>query len=48
VDAEKALKQIKTECCDSDWHVKDSKFICDKCNKDVTIEIIYTYQATNN
>ena len=37
---------VKTMCCKSTWHVKSrANFRCDKCGKDVTLEIVLLAQA---
>lgn len=46
MDINKIIKDHKTLCCKSTWTVKGrANYICDKCGKDVTMEIIYLVDA---
>lgn len=45
---DKALKDYKTLCCKDDFHVKSrANFRCNKCDKDVTIEVMFFVQAVS-
>lgn len=38
----KPLHKYKTNCCKSKWIYKEKGYyVCEKCNKDVTLEIVY-------
>lgn len=40
------ISKIKTLCCNSEWR-RESKlnFRCNKCNKDVTMQMMFAYDA---
>jgi hypothetical protein len=42
----KHIAETKTLCCNADWYRKSrANFRCKKCEKDVTLEIIFLYKA---
>lgn len=42
-------ERIANPCCDADFKKEeDSTYVCCECGKDITVEIILTYQALNN
>lgn len=42
----KAVIEYRTQCCNSEWGVKGRvNYRCRKCNKDVTLEIIYLVEC---
>ena len=44
--ADKQIKKIKTTCCKTSWYRKGrANYRCEKCNKDVTLEIVLIYDA---
>lgn len=43
---DKQISEVKTMCCKADWYRKSrANFRCNKCEKDVTLEIMLLYQA---
>ncbi len=45
---DKELKDYKTFCCKDDFYVKSrANFRCKKCDKDVTIEVMFFIQAVS-
>ena len=43
-----SLKDYKTFCCKDDFYVKSrANFRCKKCDKDVTIEVMFFVQAVS-
>ena len=45
---DKALKDYKTFCCKDDFYVKSrANFRCKKCDKDVTIEVMFFVQSVS-
>lgn len=44
-EIDKKILNSKTICCNATWHRKSrANFRCDKCNKDVNLEITLLYQ----
>lgn len=44
--ADKKITKAKTLCCKAEWYRKSrANFRCKKCDKDVTLEIMFLYQA---
>jgi len=42
------IKNHKTMCCNSSWYVKSrANFRCKKCDKDVTLEVVFLYTFIN-
>ena len=40
------MDKVKTLCCKADWYRKSrGNFRCKKCEKDVTLEIVFLYEA---
>ena len=49
VDLDKTIKEHKTLCCKSGWYVKSrANFRCDKCDRDVTLELLLLHQSIEN
>jgi len=46
LNKEPDISKIKTLCCNSEWR-RESKlnFRCNKCNKDVTMQMMFAYDA---
>ena len=45
---DKALEYYKTFCCKDDFYVKSrANFRCKKCDKDVTIEVMFFIKAVS-
>jgi len=45
---DKALEDYKTFCCKDDFYVKSrANFRCKKCDKDVTIEVMFFIKAVS-
>lgn len=45
-NTEDKLKGYKTLCCNSEWHRKGrANYRCNKCDADVTLDILLIYQA---
>jgi hypothetical protein len=43
---DKQIAEAKTICCKAKWYRKSrANFRCEKCDKDVTLEIMFLYQA---
>ena len=43
---DKQIAEAKTMCCKAKWYRKSrANFRCEKCKKDVTIEVMFLYQA---
>ena len=43
---DKQIAETKTLCCNADFYKKSrANFRCKKCEKDVTLEIIFLYKA---
>jgi tRNA(Ile2) C34 agmatinyltransferase TiaS len=43
---DKQIAETKTLCCKADWYRKSrANFRCKKCEKDVTLEIMFLYKA---
>lgn len=43
---DKQIAEAKTMCCNAKWYRKSrANFRCKKCEKDVTLEIIFLYKA---
>lgn len=43
---DKQIKETKTLCCKAEWYRKSrANFRCKKCEKDVTLEIVFLYKA---
>ncbi len=43
---DKQIAEAKTMCCKTKWYRKSrANFRCEKCEKDVTLEIMFLYQA---
>jgi len=43
---DKQIAEAKTMCCKAKWYRKSrANFRCEKCEKDVTLEIMFLYQA---
>lgn len=43
---DKQIAEAKTMCCKTKWYRKSrANFRCKKCEKDVTLEIIFLYKA---
>ena len=42
----KEIENYKTMCCKADWYVKSrANFRCEKCQEDVTLEIMLVHKA---
>jgi tRNA(Ile2) C34 agmatinyltransferase TiaS len=40
------IEKYKPPCCNVGWYVKSrANFRCKKCGKDVTMEVLFLYQA---
>lgn len=45
-EADKEITKAKTLCCDADWYIKSrADFRCEKCERDVTLEIMFLYDS---
>lgn len=45
-EIDKMVSESKTVCCNSGWHRRGrADFRCDKCNADVTMDILYLYDC---
>ena len=45
-EIDKQIVEYKTLCCKAEWVRKSrANFRCKKCDKDVTLEIMYLYEA---
>ena len=43
---DKQIAEVKTLCCKAKWYRKSrANFRCKKCEKDVTLEIMFLYKA---
>lgn len=43
---DRQITEAKTTCCNAKWYRKSrANFRCQKCNRDVTLEIVFLYQA---
>ena len=43
---QKTVNNYKTSCCKSSWYVKSrANFRCSKCEKDVTMEVLFLVQS---
>jgi hypothetical protein len=45
---DKQIAEAKTMCCKAKWYRKSrANFRCEKCDKDVTIEVMFFIQAVS-
>jgi hypothetical protein len=45
---DKQIAETKTMCCKAKWYRKSrANFRCEKCDKDVTIEVMFFIQAVS-
>jgi tRNA(Ile2) C34 agmatinyltransferase TiaS len=43
------ISKVKTLCCNAEWYKKGrADFRCKKCEKDVTMQMLFAYEAINS